>query len=124
MAKPKPKKEKPPGKDRKKRSIKTIAYLRVSTTDQDLEKNKADILKLANDRNFGKVKFIEEKASGYKTGWKDRKVKKIIDDLQKRDRLIVPEMSRLGRSMLDILQLLSVCNEKGIDVKADMKLVF
>ena len=118
MAKPKPKKEKPPGKDQKKKPPKTVAYLRVSTIDQDLDKNKADILKLANDRNFGKVKFIEEKASGYKTGWKDRKVKKIIDDLQKGDRLIVPEMSRLGRSMLDILQLLSVCKEKGIDVHA------
>ena len=43
---------------------------RVSTIDQDLEKNKADILKLANDKSFGKVEFIEEKASGYKTGWK------------------------------------------------------
>ena len=118
MAKTKLKKEKISGKDQKKRSKKTVAYLRVSTVDQDLEKNKADILKLANDRNFGKVKFIEEKASGYKTGWKERKVKKIIDDLQKGDRLIVPEMSRLGRSMLDILQLLSVCKEKGIDVHA------
>ena len=106
------------GKDQKMKMPKTVAYLRVSTINQDLEKNKADILKLANDRNFRKVKFIEEKASGYKTGWKDRKVKKIIDDLQKGDRLIVPEMSRLGRSMLDILQLLSVCKEKGIDVHA------
>ena len=74
---------------------------------------------MANDRGFvGKVEFVEKKASGYKTGWKDRKVKKIIDDLEKGDLLIVPEMSRLGRSMLDILQLLSICKEKGIDVHA------
>jgi len=120
MAKTKLKKEKIPGKDQtqKKTPAKTVAYLRVSTVDQDLEKNKADILKLANDKNFGKVEFVEEKASGYKTGWKDRKVKQIIDDLEKGDRLIVPEMSRLGRSMLDILQLLSICKEKGIDVHA------
>ena len=71
MAKPKSKKGKPPGKDKKKRSIKTVGYLRVSTIDQDIEKNKADILNLANDRNFGKVKFIDEKVSGYKTGWKE-----------------------------------------------------
>ena len=63
MAKLKPKKGTPLGKDKKKRSIKTIAYLRVSTIDQDLEKNKADILKLANDKNFGKVEFVKEKAS-------------------------------------------------------------
>jgi len=29
--------------------MKTIAYLRVSTVDQDIEKNKNDILRLAND---------------------------------------------------------------------------
>ena len=39
----------------------TIAYLRVSTIHQDLQKNKADILHLANDKGLGKVKFIEEK---------------------------------------------------------------
>lgn len=103
---------------KKKGKPKTVAYLRVSTADQDLEKNKADILKLANERNYGRVTFVEEKASGWKTSWKDRKVKGIIDDLEKGDRLIVPEMSRLGRSMLDILQLMSICKEKGIDVHA------
>lgn len=118
MTKPKMRRTRRPGEGPKVKPPKTVAYLRVSTIDQDLEKNKADILKLANDRSFGKVEFVEEKASGYKTGWKDRKVKKIIDDLKKGDRLIVPEMSRLGRSMLDILQLLSICKEKGIDVHA------
>jgi len=41
-----------------------IAYLRVSTLDQDLEKNKADILHLANEKNSGKVEFVQEKVSG------------------------------------------------------------
>lgn len=41
-----------------------IAYLRVSTLDQNLEKNKADILHLANNKNLGKVEFIEERVSG------------------------------------------------------------
>jgi DNA invertase Pin-like site-specific DNA recombinase len=38
---------------------KNIAYLRVSTVDQDTEKNKTDILKLANEKDFGKVVFVE-----------------------------------------------------------------
>jgi len=42
----------------------TIGYLRVSTNEQDLEKNKADILHLANDKNLGRVQWIEEKISG------------------------------------------------------------
>jgi DNA invertase Pin-like site-specific DNA recombinase len=96
---------------------KTIAYLRVSTNDQDLEKNKGDILHLANERDFGKVKFVEEKVSGKKP-WRERKIKAVIDDLKKGDRLIVPELSRLGRSMLEIMEILSVAKTKGIDVYA------
>jgi DNA invertase Pin-like site-specific DNA recombinase len=74
---------------------KTIAYLRVSTVEQDSEKNKADILIFANDRDFGRVKFVEEKVSGTKN-WKQRKIKQVIDELSKGDRLIVPGFSRLG----------------------------
>ena len=57
---------------------KTIAYLRVSTIEQDLEKNKADILTFANNKKFVKVKFVEEKVSGTKN-WKARKIKQVID---------------------------------------------
>jgi len=53
---------------------KTVAYLRVSTADQDLEKNKSDILQFTNERDFGKVIFQEEKASSRKT-WRERKLK-------------------------------------------------
>ncbi|EOR95547.1 Resolvase-like protein [Arcticibacter svalbardensis MN12-7] len=39
----------------------TVAYLRVSTIDQYLEKNKADILHLANDKGLSRVEFIKKK---------------------------------------------------------------
>jgi DNA invertase Pin-like site-specific DNA recombinase len=94
---------------------KTISYLRVSTDDQDTEKNKADVLKFSNNRNFGKVHFVEEKVSGTKS-WKERKIKEIIDDMKEGDRLIVPELSRLGRSMLEIMEILAVAKEKGIHI--------
>jgi DNA invertase Pin-like site-specific DNA recombinase len=94
---------------------KTYAYLRVSTFEQDTEKNKADILKFANDRDFGKVHFVEEKVSGIKS-WKERKIKNIIDELGNDDRLIVPELSRLGRSMLEIMEIMAVAKEKGIAI--------
>lgn len=94
---------------------KTVSYLRVSTEEQETEKNKADILKFCNDRNFGKVHFVEEKVSGTKS-WKERKIKKIIDDLGGSDRLIVPELSRLGRSMLEIMEILALAKEKGIAI--------
>lgn len=105
------------GKSRSAKKPKTIAYLRVSTTDQDTEKNKSEILSLANEKDFGKVEFVEEKASGSKS-WKERKIKSIIDELGAGDRLIVPEMSRLGRSMLEIMEILAVAKEKDVSVYA------
>lgn len=49
----------------------TIGYLRVSTTDQGLDKCKIDILRLANDKRLGHVEWIEEKVSGVKD-WRKR----------------------------------------------------
>ena len=97
--------------------MRTIAYLRVSTIDQDLEKNKAEILHLANNKNLGQVKFIEEKVSG-RISWKKRKIASIIEQLQKGDNLIVSELSRIGRSMLEIMEVLNIAIEKGINVYA------
>lgn len=97
----------------------TVSYLRVSTLNQDVEKNKAAILSFANERGFGQVEFIEETASGA-IDWKKRKIGGLINDLKEGDRLIVPELSRLGRSMLEIMTMLQTAKEKGIviyDVK-------
>jgi len=99
------------------RKPKTVSYLRISTVEQDTQKNKMEILKLANEKDFGKVEFIEEKVSG-KKNWKERKIKTIIDDLAEGDRLIVPELSRLGRSMLEIMEILSIVRQKGIWIYA------
>jgi DNA invertase Pin-like site-specific DNA recombinase len=99
------------------RKPRTIAYLRMSTDGQDLEKNKADILKLANDKDFGKVEFVEEVVSG-RISWRLRKIADIIDHGMKGDRLIVSELSRLGRSMLEVMQILAVANDKGMEVYA------
>ena len=94
---------------------KIFAYLRVSTIEQDIEKKKADISKFANDRNFGEVHFVEEIVSGVES-WKKLKIKDIIDELGCGDKLIVPELSRLGRSMLEIMEIMTVAKEKGIAI--------
>lgn len=104
--------------------MKTISYLRVSTIDQNLEKNKAEILHLANNKNLGQVQFIEETISG-RVSWRKRKIAGIIEQLQKGDNLIVSELSRIGRSMLEIMEVLNIAIEKGINVyaiKGDWKL--
>ena len=43
-------------------SSSAVGYLRVSTADQNIEKNKADILQLANHHDLDRVRFVEEKS--------------------------------------------------------------
>jgi DNA invertase Pin-like site-specific DNA recombinase len=96
---------------------KTIAYLRVSTDEQDLQKNKADILHLANEKDLGRVSWVEETVSG-RVSWKKRKIAGIIDQLAAGDNLIVSELSRLGRSMLECMEILSIATQKQVNVYA------
>lgn len=95
----------------------TIGYLRVSTADQDIEKNKADILKLSNDRHLGQVTFVEETASG-KVSWKKRKIFDVMEQASAGDNIIVSELSRLGRSMLECMEILSIALERQINIYA------
>jgi DNA invertase Pin-like site-specific DNA recombinase len=96
---------------------KIIAYLRVSTDEQDLEKNKYDILHLANEKGLGKVQWIEETISG-RVSWKKRKIAQVLDELEQGDHLLVSELSRLGRSMLECMEILSIVSQKEINIYA------
>ena len=93
----------------------TLAYLRVSTLDQDTEKNKADILRFANQHDLGQVRFVEEIASG-RMPWRERRIAEVLEALGANDALIVAELSRLGRSMLECMEILALATRKGIRV--------
>ncbi|MBZ0275992.1 MAG: recombinase family protein [Anaerolineae bacterium] len=95
----------------------TIAYLRVSTNDQDTDKNKYDILQLANTKNLGPVEWVEEHASG-RIAWHKRSIGRIIEEVEAGDTLIVAELSRLGRSMLECMEILSIATQKQINIYA------
>lgn len=95
----------------------TVGYLRVSTGEQELEKNKSDILHLANAYDLGRVQFVEERVSS-RVPWRKRKVADVLEQLGAKDNLIVSELSRLGRSMLECMEILSIAAQKGINVYA------
>src|SRR5829696_983442 len=96
---------------------KTIAYLCVSTAEQDLKQNRADILHMANEKSLGKVRWVEETVSS-RISWKKRKIALVIDELAEGDNLIVSELSRLGRSMLECMEILSIATDKHIRIYA------
>lgn len=89
-----------------------FAYLRVSTLEQDTEKNKLEILKFANDKRLGNIEFIEEKVTG-KLHFRKRELGVLIERMSVGDILIVPELSRLARSITQILEILNLSKEKG-----------
>lgn len=91
----------------------TKAFLRVSTILQDTEKNKIDILQFANRMKLGNVEFTEEHISG-KVSYKYRKLGALLDSMQSGDVLIVPELSRIARSITQILEVIKITKDKGI----------
>src|SRR5215813_4561914 len=95
----------------------TIAYLRVSTHEQDVAKNQTDILLLAHRKQLGQVQFVEETVSG-RVPWRRRKIAQILEDLQAGDTLVVSELSRLGRSMLECMEILALVAQKGMHLYA------
>ena len=107
-----------------KSASRNVAYCRVSTAKQDNEKFQAEILKFANDKRFGPVDFVEDTVSG-KVNWRKRKIGALIEELNKGDRLLVPELSRLGRSTLEVLEILKTARDRGIavyDAKGNLEL--
>lgn len=95
----------------------THAYIRVSTDKQDVENQRLEILKLANEKNLGKVNYVEETVSGRKP-WKEREISGVLEKMVEGDALVVAELSRLGRSMLEIMEILSICTERKLRVYA------
>ena len=88
-------------------------YLRVSTLEQNTEKNKLEVLKFANEKKLGSVEFIEEQISG-KSNFKNRKLGTLLDKMNDGDVLIVPELSRIARSITQIFEVIEIVKEKNI----------
>lgn len=93
----------------------TYSYLRVSTIDQNTEKNKLEVLKFANDKKLGNVEFVEEQISG-KANFKNRLLGTLLEKMKKGDVLIVPELSRIARSITQIFEVIDITKQKGIEL--------
>jgi len=90
-----------------------LAYIRVSTDKQTLENQKHKILEYAQQNKIMIDNFIEVEISSRKEQ-KARLIEQIFDTLKSGDTLIATELSRLGRNMLEILNLIDRFNQSNI----------
>jgi DNA invertase Pin-like site-specific DNA recombinase len=101
------------------------AYLRVSTGEQDVRAQQLGVLDYAKQHGFDGIKFIEEARSGAIPASERVLGRDLLPQLNAGDVLLVSEISRLGRSVVDILSTLKVCAERGVEVhviKQNMRL--
>ena len=84
--------------------MKTVAYLRVSTDSQNLANQKLAILEHARQKHFAVDRFVEVQASS-RQGPDQRRSDELLDSLRAGDRLVVSELSRLGRSLGQVIRI-------------------
>ena len=87
-----------------------IGYARVSTQDQNLN------LQIDALKKEGCKIIFEEKVSGAKT--ERPALQKMIDQLREGDVIIIWKLDRLGRSLRDLVNLVSEVQEKGAGLKS------
>ena len=91
-----------------------IAYIRVSTDKQDKASQRLEIEQYCTEKNIELDKIVEVEISTRKTE-KKRKIPE-LRKLKKDDLLITCELSRLGRSMFEVIKLIDELNKKGVKI--------
>ena len=87
------------------------AYLRVSTQTQDLDNQRYGIKQYAKQHNLKIDVWYEEKVSGTKKA-QDRELGELLRIIKKGDTIITTEISRIGRSVIDVLKTIELIRNK------------
>ncbi len=90
-------------------------YCRVSTAHQTEENQHFVIENFAKQNNIVIDSWVEEKISSGKK-LQDRKLGALLKKLQSGDILITTEISRLGRSLLEVMGILQMCLEHDCQI--------
>lgn len=90
-------------------------YIRVSTDKQTVDNQRYEIDKFASKNELVIDEYIHETISGSE-GIKKRLLGRLLSKLKEGDTLITSELSRLGRSLYMIMDILHLCMEKKIKV--------
>src|SRR3989338_4130175 len=94
---------------------KIVAYLRASTDKQDLNHQKLELLEFVRKKSLTIDEFMEITISSSKTS-KQRRIDELLENLDQADTLIVTELSRLGRSTYEVIELVNTLAKRNIRV--------
>ena len=94
---------------------KIIAYLRASTDKQDLNHQKLELLEFARKKSLAIDEFIEITISSRRTS-KQRRIDELLERLDQADTLMVTELSRLGRSTSEVIELVNTLAKRDVRV--------
>lgn len=92
-----------------------LGYLRVSTLLQDVDNQKLALLEFARRERMQVDDFIEVTVSSRKS-FKLRRLDEVLAKLQETDTLIVAELSRLGRSVGEVVSLVAELVRRKINL--------
>ena len=97
----------------KVKSIKMIiAHIRKSTGKQIYKHQEYEIKEYAKKHNLKNNKWVEESISSRK----ELRKRQLLDELQEGSIPITTEISRLGRSLLEVMGILQICLTKNCQV--------
>lgn len=90
----------------------TVAYVRVSTDKQDLENQRYEVRRFLG----FEPEWAEDVVSGSKS-LEERKIGALLESLAPGDTLIVSEVSRISRRLLDVMEVLKYCIKNRVTIK-------
>lgn len=90
-------------------------YIRVSSDKQTVENQRFEINNFCKAENIKIDGWIEETISGTKS-YDKRELGKLLKKVQKGDLIICAELSRLGRNLFMIMEILNICMTKEAKV--------
>ena len=96
--------------------IRAIIYCRVSTSDQDCDRQERDLKEFADRAGYEVVEVVRETASGAKDDRAQRKKVMAAARARKISAVLVTEASRWSRSTIDLLGTLQDLNAWGISL--------
>jgi len=95
-----------------------VAYLWGPCTNQEMDNQRKEILEFIEKEGLQPFEYVEEKVSVKSVVTGRDLGRKVLPLLQEGDALIVTELSRLGRNLVEIMTVLNVLVDKGVRVYA------